>query len=132
MSTRQKTRKNSGMALSLAVLAAFILMITCVGLLAVSSQARTYQIHTDSTIAARSAADAGLSKAIDDMNIFFAAGQFGRPLPAETNTPLGGSNADYSYSVTNNGSIYTVTSIGHKVTGKLVRKRQRTPLTGGV
>jgi len=106
------TVRNSGMVLPLAVIAMVILTIAGMATLNVGFQSRARQIRIDAEIAARSAADAALVRAISEMNALFAAGTLGDPLPEESPMPLEGGDAEYSYCVTRNGGSYTVTATG--------------------
>lgn len=105
-------RKNTGEVLGLAVLAMVILLVTGGGLLALGFQSRVYQARTAFDIAARCAADAGITKAFYEINTLFTNGQLFGELPAESYISLTGSDSDYSYTITVNGGVYTITSTG--------------------
>ncbi|MBN1973708.1 MAG: hypothetical protein JW787_08725 [Sedimentisphaerales bacterium] len=105
--------KKSGIALPLAMVTIMILLAVGTSLLTLGVNARLYSINDSHDITARCAADAGLTKAIYDMNaklknIPWDDGS----LPSESNISLVGSNASYSYTVTNDGGHYVVTATG--------------------
>ncbi len=60
--------KKRGSAIPLAVVAVVILLAMGMGLLRLGLNSRIFSIRTTSDIAARSAADAGLTKALFEMN----------------------------------------------------------------
>lgn len=93
--------KRQGTALVLAILAMTLLMVTGGAMLALGLQSRTYQIRTSSDMAARCAADAGLEKALYEINYRLQTGQFdNQNLPCETSVALEGSDSSYSYQIT--------------------------------
>ena len=108
----KKIRKNSGAVLILAILATVVLFITGGAILALGFQSRIYQIRTACDVAARSAADAGTTKALVEMNQLFTSGNLGSNLPSEKNISLPGSDSSYSYTVTKDAGIYTITAVG--------------------
>ncbi|MDO8303082.1 MAG: hypothetical protein Q7T18_07565 [Sedimentisphaerales bacterium] len=110
--------KKHGLALPLVLCAVLILSILGVGLLTLGYQTRLLAIKTTSAIAARCAADAGLTKAMYDMNAKLAAPPWNDDtLPSASNITLPGSNLIYSYNITKDGSgIYTIAATGNSGT----------------
>jgi len=106
--------KKRGSAIPLAVVAVLILLAMGTGLLSLGLHSRINSIRTTSDIAARSAADAGLIKALFEMNEKLKVEPWdGSSLPQETNTSLPNCDAVFSYTVTGDlGSGYTVESTG--------------------
>lgn len=106
--------KKRGSAIPLAVVAVLILLAMGTGLLSLGLHSRINSIRTASDIAARSAADAGLIKALFEMNEKLKVKPWNdSSLPQETNTSLPNSDAVFSYTVTGDlGSGYTVESTG--------------------
>ncbi|MGD8499534.1 MAG: hypothetical protein PVJ86_02740 [Phycisphaerales bacterium] len=106
--------KRRGAAIPLAVIAVMILLAMGVGLLSLGANSRIYSIRTASDIAARCAADAGLTMALYEMNEKLKVKPWnGSSLPEATNESLPNCDAVFSYTVTGNpGSGYTVESIG--------------------
>jgi len=106
--------KKRGSAIPLAVVAVLILLAMGTGLLSLGLHSRINSIRTASDIAARSAADAGLIKALFEMNDKLKVEPWdGSSLPQETNTSLPNCDAVFSYTVTGDlGSGYTVESTG--------------------
>ncbi len=106
--------KKRGSAIPLAMLVVVILLATGTGLLSLGLHSRIISIRTASDIAARSAADAGLTKALFEMNEKLKVKPWdGSSLPLETEISLPNCDAVFSYTVTGNlGSGYTVESTG--------------------
>ncbi len=106
--------KKRGSAIPLAVVAVLILLAMGTGLLSLGLHSRINSIRTASDIAARSAADAGLIKALFEMNEKLKVEPWnGSSLPQETNISLPNCDAVFSYTVTGDlGSGYTVESTG--------------------
>jgi len=93
--------KKRGSALPLAVVAVLILLAMGTGLLSLGLQSRIISIRTTSDIAARSAADAGLIKALFEMNEKLKVEPWnGSSLPLGTNISLPNCDAVFSYTVT--------------------------------
>ncbi len=109
-----QSTKRRGSAIPLAVVAVLILLAMGTGLLSLGLHSRIKSIRTTSDIAARSAADAGLIKALFEMNEKLKVEPWnGSSLPQETNTSLPNCDAVFSYTVTGDlGSGYTVESTG--------------------
>jgi len=106
--------KKRGSAIPLAVVAVLILLAMGTGLLGLGLHSRIHSIRTASDIAARSAADAGLMKALFEMNEKLKVEPWnGSSLPQETNISLPYCDAVFSYTVTGDlGSGYIVESTG--------------------
>ena len=106
--------KKRGSAIPLAVVAVVILLAMGTGLLSLGLHSRIISIRTASDIAARSAADAGLIKALFEMNEKLKVKPWdGSSLPLGTNISLPNCDAVFSYTVTGDlSSGYTVESTG--------------------
>ena len=106
--------KRRGSALPLAVVAVIILLAMGVGLLTVGFNGRIYSTRTASAIAARCAADAGLTRALFFMNKKLQAKPWDdSTLPQASDINLTNCDAAFSYRVTGDlGSGYVITSIG--------------------
>jgi hypothetical protein len=113
--------KNRGSTIPLALIALVLLILMGMSLLSQGLNARVYSIRTSSDIAAQCAADAGLTKALYEMNQKLLVTPWNDTiLPAATYSSLNDCDASYSYTVTGNlGSGYIVTSIG--VSGNATR-----------
>jgi hypothetical protein len=106
--------KRRGTVLALAIVAILILFAVGVGLLGLGFQGRVYSFRTASDIAARCAADAGLAKALFEMNQKLQVKPFSEDtLPEATNVSLPYSDQVCSYKVTGNlGSGYVIEATG--------------------
>jgi len=106
--------KKRGSAIPLAVVAVLILLAMGTGLLSLGLHSRINSIRTTSDIAARSAADAGLIKALFEMNEKLKVEPWNdSSLPLGTNISLPNCDAVFSYTVTGDlSSGYTVESTG--------------------
>ncbi len=92
-----------GSAIPLAVVAVVILLAMGMGLLRLGLNSRIFSIRTASDIAARCAADAGLAKALFEMNEKLKVKPWDDSiLPQATNETLPNSDATFSYTVTDN------------------------------
>lgn len=123
--------KMGGSAMVLALLAVVILSVTGVGLLAIGLQSRLFAIRNVSEMAARCAADAGLTEAILEMNKKLQADIWDdSTLPRAADGVLPNCNASFSYAVTKNADgDYVVESTGKS--GRAVRTVNCTlPLQG--
>jgi hypothetical protein len=111
---KMRHSKKRGSAIPLAVVAVMILLAMGTGLLSLGLQSRIISIRTASDIAARSAADAGLIKALFEMNEKLKVKPWNdSSLPFGTNISLPNCDAVYSYTVTGDlSSGYTVESTG--------------------
>ena len=106
--------KRRGSAIPLAMVAVMILLAMGVGLLSLGSNSRMYSIRVASDIAARCAADTGLTTALFEMNEKLKVKPWNdSSLPEATNESLPYCDAVFSYTVTGNPSTgYTIESIG--------------------
>ncbi|NQT00809.1 MAG: hypothetical protein HQ580_02170 [Planctomycetes bacterium] len=105
--------KKRGSAIPLAVVAVLILLAMGTGLLSMGLHSRTISLRMTSDIAARCAADAGLTKALFEMNEKLQVKPWnGSSLPLETEISLPYCDEVYSYSVTSDSGIYTIQSTG--------------------
>ena len=106
--------RKRGSAIALAMVVVMILLAMGTGLLSLGVHGRIISIRTSSDIAARSAADAGLMKAIFEMNEKLKVVPWnGSTLPFGTNMSLPNCDAVFSYTVTGDlASGYTVESTG--------------------
>lgn len=111
--------KRSGSALVLVVVAIVIMAFVGVGLLRLGLDSRVYAIRNSRIIAARSAADAGLAKAIYDMNKKLQSGPWSSSdLPSATDESLPQSDAFFTYQITELSGSYPTYSYSIKSTGK--------------
>jgi hypothetical protein len=103
-----------GSAVPLVLIAVMILLAMGVGLLTLGMNGRIYSIRTASDIAARCAADAGMTKALYEMNEKLKVKPWNdSSLPEATNESLPYCNAVFSYTVTGNpGDGYTIEAVG--------------------
>jgi len=106
--------KMRGFAVPLAMVAIMILLAMGVGLLNLGLTSRTYSARTAADIAARCAADAGVTKALFEMNEKLKVKPWnGSSLPEVTNENLPFCDATFSYTVTGNpGSGYVIEAVG--------------------
>ena len=106
--------KKPGSAIPLVVLVVVLLSITGAGLLSLGLRGRIFSIRTASEITARCAADAGLTKAIFEMNEQLKIKPWNDSiLPQETDEALPNCNAVFSYNVTiDGGGSYAIESVG--------------------
>lgn len=104
--------RGSALALVLSVLVILLLMGT--GLLNLGLQNRLAAIRTASEIAARSAADAGLTKALFEMNQMLQVKPWDDSgLPEATNEMLSNCDATLSYTISEDDGVYTIESAGY-------------------
>ncbi len=106
--------KRCGSAIPLVMIAVMILFAMGVGLLSLGMNGRIYSIRNASDIAARCAADPGLTMALFEMNEKLKVKPWNdSSLPEATNENLPYCDAVFSYTVTGNPSTgYTIESIG--------------------
>jgi len=106
--------KRPGSAIPLVMIVVMILLAMGVGLLDLGMKGRVFSIRTASDIAARCAADAGMTMALFEMNEKLKVKPWNdSSLPEATNESLPYSNAVFSYTITGSpGAGYTVESVG--------------------
>ncbi len=121
----QSKRKGSVMALMMVALV--VLLVTGTGLLSLGLQSRIHALQAASDIAARCAADAGLTKALFEMNKKLKVKPWSNDtIPHTTDGALPNCDAIFSYNITeDSNSVYTIESTGNygraerKVSGTL-------------
>jgi len=106
--------KKRGSAILLAIVVVLILLAMGTGLLRLGLNSRIFSIRTASDISARSAADAGLTTALFEMNKKLQVGTWdGSTLPQAIDASLPNCDAVFSYSITGDPtSGYTISSVG--------------------
>ncbi|MHC4570928.1 MAG: DUF7305 domain-containing protein [Planctomycetota bacterium] len=106
--------KRKGSAIALVLLAVVILSAVGVGLLSLGLRGRILAIRNASDITARCAVDAGLTKALFEMNEKLKVQPWnGGDLPQATNELLPNCDAIYTYTLTGDiGSGFTVDAVG--------------------
>jgi hypothetical protein len=109
-------QKRPGYISLMAIVAAVFLFVIGIGLLTLGLGRRLYSIRSNNQVAARTAADYGLTKAVYAMNVWLL-GSPTAPLPSESSAAISGSDVDgspatYSYTVTKSGLIYSVQASG--------------------
>jgi len=114
--------KRRGSAIPLALLATVLLLLMGSGLLSLGLNARIFSIRNTSGIAARCAADAGLTQALFEMNEKLKIKPWnGGTLPEVFNEILTNCDATYSYTVTGDvTSGYSIESTG--ISGQNTKK----------
>ena len=119
---RRPKLKQKGAALSLIVAAVVLLTLMGIALLNLGLQARLSALRTVHGIKARWAADAGLIKAVIEMNNELKANTWSdTSMPAQTDEVLFQSDQSFSYRVNKDFSeTYVITSIGRA--GPLTRR----------
>jgi len=106
--------KKRGSAIPLALLVVVILLAIGTGLLRLGLDSRIISIRTASDIAARCAADAGLTKALFEMNGKLQVKTWdGSTLPLGTEVSLPNCDAIFSYTVTSGADGHTIQSTGN-------------------
>ena len=107
--------KKRGSAIPLSMVVVMILLAMGTGLLSLGLHGRIISIRTSSDIAARSAADAGLIKALFEMNEKLKVTPWNdSSLPVGTNIGLPNCDAVFSYTVTGDlDGGYTIESTGN-------------------
>ena len=113
--------KRGGFALVAVLCGIIVLFLAGLGTLSLGMHSRMLGVRTCSEIAARSAADAGLTKALYEMNRQLEAKTWnGSSLPSVTDEPLINCNASFSYEVVkvpaedvNDNDTYALESIGN-------------------
>ena len=106
--------KRRGSAIPLVMVVVMILLVMGVGLLNLGMKGRIYSVRTASDIAARCAADAGLTMALFEMNEKLKVKPWNdSSLPEAADQSLPYCDAVFSYTVTGNSSDgYTIESTG--------------------
>ena len=106
--------KKRGSAVPLAIVVVLILLAMGTGLLRLGLNSRVFSTRSASDIAARCAADAGLTKALFEMNKKLQVKFWdGSNLPLEIDTSLPNCDAVFSYNVTGKlANGYTISSVG--------------------
>jgi len=94
-----------GSVLPLVVIVITLLLVMGLGMLRLGTQARVYAARTSHDIAARGAADAGLTKALWALNQRLGAGLSAGPLPEQIDQILANCNATYSYEMARPGEM---------------------------
>jgi hypothetical protein len=111
---KSAAKKRYGLALPLVMCVVLILSMLGIGLLTLGYQARLQSIKNASAISARTAADAGLIKALYDMNIKIQTKPWNdSTLPLASNVLLPGCETVYGYTITKSGSDYVVAAVGN-------------------
>jgi len=108
-------RKRIGSAMALALLVVIILVVMGTGLLSLGLHGRMLATRTAAEIAARCAADAGLTKAVFEMNEKLKVKPWDdNTLPQETDAILANSDATFTYTITGSPDyIYDVDVTGN-------------------
>ena len=106
--------KRTGSAIALALLVVIILVVMGAGLLSLGLHSRMLSTRTAAEISARCAADAGLTKAVFEMNEKLKVRPWDdNALPLETDATLANSDATFSYMITSDPDyIYHVDVTG--------------------
>lgn len=105
--------KMKGSVIPLVLIAIVILSVMGAGLLSLGFQSRAYAIRTTSEVAARNAADAGLTKAIYQMNAKLEALPWSdSSLPTAADEALPSCDSSFSYTVTLKDGTYHIECTG--------------------
>ena len=94
-----------GSVLPLVVIVITLLLVMGLGMLRLGTQARVYAARTSHDIAARGAADAGLTKALWVLNQRLGGGLSAGPLPEQIDQILANCNATFSYDMATPGEM---------------------------
>ena len=111
--------KRGGFALALVLFAVVLLLIIGVGVLNLGMHGRAFAVRTSSELVARSAADAGLTKALLEMNQQLEAKTWNdSSLPSATDEPLPNCDSSFSYNVAktttpDGNDLYTLECTGN-------------------
>ena len=113
MKKRTRQTRQRGSTLPLTILVIVVLLAIGMGMLSLGMNSRIYAMRTTSQIIARCAADAGLTKALFEMNEKLETDPWDdETLPQETETSTLGCDAVFSFEVTLDSGVYTVQSTG--------------------
>jgi len=105
--------KSAGSTLAMVMFLVAFSTVLGVAVLAMGMQQRIFAVRTGEEIEARCAADAGLTKALYDINQKLKTKPWNdSTLPSATNAALPACDAVYSYTITKSGSDYVITSTG--------------------
>ncbi|KPJ68231.1 MAG: hypothetical protein AMJ43_00640 [Coxiella sp. DG_40] len=110
--------KRGGFTMVLVLCVVILLLVTGVGVLSLGTHRRMLGVRSSSEIAARSAADAGLTQALFSMNNMLEAKTWNdNSLPSATDAPLPNCDATFSYNVAKSttadgNDLYTIQCIG--------------------
>lgn len=106
--------KREGFAMAIVLLMVVILLVMGVGLLSLGFHGQMLAIRTSAEIASRTAADAGLTKALFEMNEKLKVSAWdSNTLPYAVDEPLANCDATFSYTVTGDAnSGFAIESIG--------------------
>jgi hypothetical protein len=105
MCKKNCVRMRRGSVLPLVVIVVTLLLVVGLGMLRLGVQARVYASRTSDGIAARGAADAGLTKAVWALNQRHGGGLSASPLPGQAEQSLANCYATYSYDMARPGEI---------------------------
>ncbi len=111
--------KRYGFAIVLVLCVIVLLLVTGVGVLSLGAHRRMLGVRTSSEIAARSAADAGLTKALLEMNQQLEAKTWNdSSLPSATDEPLPNCDSTFSYNAAktttaDGNDLYTIQCTGN-------------------
>jgi len=111
---KQRRANRRGFALPFAVVMVLILSFVGFGVLRLGAETRMRAVRTTGEISARAAADAGLTKAVFEMNKNLDTGWNFDEIASPVTKVFSSSNADYTYTITEitTNSEYEITSIG--------------------
>jgi len=98
-------RARRGSVLPLVLIVITLLLVMGLGMLRLGLQARVYAARTSDEVAARGAADAGLTKAIWALNQRLGGGLSASPLPGQIDQILANCYATYSYEMARPGEM---------------------------
>ncbi|MBW8040110.1 MAG: hypothetical protein FVQ85_08940 [Planctomycetes bacterium] len=111
--------KRGGFALALVLFAVVLLLVIGVGVLNLGMHGRAFSVRTSSELVARSAADAGLTKALLEMNQQLEAKTWNdNSLPSATDEMLPNCDSSFSYNVVktttpDGNDLYTLECTGN-------------------
>ena len=111
--TKQLHFSRRGDAMTLAMVAVMLLLAVGMGLLSLGLHGRVYATRVASEIAAKCAADAGLTMALFEMNEQLKVQPWSdSTLPERTDQQLSNCDATFSYRVTSGADGYVIESVG--------------------